>query len=514
MSGMDGAFADALNRKYAVQETNANSERDLREAQATGIAASQSSENAARLAQANLANQNAATTKPLADASIAGTNSLIGLQGRQGALYGAQGQLFGAQARGVNEGFNPAHPFLLANYHTQTNPVNAGGIPTPRAPDSSDDATQDADQDRTSIDVYGAGAQLFSAGTANVQPRGTPMAQQPLPPPGVSPNTPQVADLSGSFPQPGDVASAMHSIVHHAMSALALHAAGGMTSVPTPQAPQVPTGQAPAPGQTVTNGQWGPGQNQTLRERMGYGVKAAGGATNVQNPMSFPEKMMEIDQNYAHAVQGTDNSYNSMHNPNPGAMYGGGAMPPYGNAAAQANMVAKEPVWGDLASRITGVGLIPARGRSAGVEPGNMSGMGSDGYPAANPTPKSGVRPKGYSEGTAKVPGKGNPGVDKVPAILAPGEAVLNQGAANHMGRGAIAALNALGAHAMAAQGTPPSMPPTAHGTPGPMAPPTGGPPMQAKGPPMQAKGPQQTPMAGRGMPGAKGKVAMKGKGR
>jgi hypothetical protein len=413
MSGMDGAFADALNRKYAVQETTANSERDLREAQATGIAASQSSENAARLAQANLANQNAATTKPLADASIAGTNSLIGLQGRQGALYGAQGQLFGAQARGINEGFNPAHPFLLANYHNQTNPVNAGGIPTPRAPDSSDDATQDADQDRTSIDVYGAGAQLFSAGTANVQPRGTPMAQQPLPPPGVSPNTPQVADLSGSFPQPGDVASAMHSIVHHAMSALALHAAGGMTSVPTPQAPQVPTGQAPAPGQTVTNGQWGPGQNQTLRERMGYGVKAAGGATNVQNPM----------------------------------------------------------------------------------------------------------RPKGYSEGTAKVPGKGNPGVDKVPAILAPGEAVLNQGAANHMGRGAIAALNALGAHAMAAQGTPPSMPPTAHGTPGPMAPPTGGPPMgkppmQAKGPPMQAKGPQQTPMAGRGMPGAKGKVAMKGKDR
>jgi hypothetical protein len=413
MSGMDGAFADALNRKYAVLETNANSERDLREAQATGIAASQSSENAARLAQANLANQNAATTKPLADASIAGTNSLINLQGRQGALYGAQGQLFGAQARGINRGFDQPHPAALANYHIQTNPANAGGIPTPRAPDSSDDATQDADQDRTSIDVYGAGAQRFSAGTANVQPRGTPMAQQPLPPPGVSPNTPQVADLSGSFPQPGDVASAMHSIVHHAMSALALHAAGGMTSVPTPQAPQVPTGQAPAPGQTVTNGQWGPGQNQTLRERMGYGVKAAGGATNVQNPM----------------------------------------------------------------------------------------------------------RPKGYSEGTAKVPGKGNPGVDKVPAILAPGEAVLNQGAANHMGRGAIAALNALGAHAMAAQGTPPSMPPTAHGTPGPMAPPTGGPPMgkppmQAKGPPMQAKGPQQTPMAGRGMPGAKGKVAMKGKGR
>lgn len=51
----------------------------------------------------------------------------------------------------------------------------------------------------------------------------------------------------------------------------------------------------------------------------------------------------------------------------------------------------------------------------------------------------------GYSSGTSKVPGKGSGKVDTVPAMLAPGEAVLNKGAAEHMGRGMIAAVNKIG---------------------------------------------------------------------
>ncbi|MDR3427799.1 hypothetical protein [Silvimonas sp.] len=64
-----------------------------------------------------------------------------------------------------------------------------------------------------------------------------------------------------------------------------------------------------------------------------------------------------------------------------------------------------------------------------------------------------------YAKGTAKVPGKGKPNKDTVPAMLAPGEAVLNQGAADHVGRNLIDVLNAIGAHKMAQQGNPPPGP-------------------------------------------------------
>jgi hypothetical protein len=47
--------------------------------------------------------------------------------------------------------------------------------------------------------------------------------------------------------------------------------------------------------------------------------------------------------------------------------------------------------------------------------------------------------------GDTKVPGKGDGTVDKVPAMLAPGEAVLNKPAAEKLGRDNIAALNAVG---------------------------------------------------------------------
>jgi hypothetical protein len=54
-------------------------------------------------------------------------------------------------------------------------------------------------------------------------------------------------------------------------------------------------------------------------------------------------------------------------------------------------------------------------------------------------------RPLFASKGMTKVPGKGSPKVDKVPAMLAPGEAVLNAPAAKMMGRGLIKKVNAAG---------------------------------------------------------------------
>jgi hypothetical protein len=55
----------------------------------------------------------------------------------------------------------------------------------------------------------------------------------------------------------------------------------------------------------------------------------------------------------------------------------------------------------------------------------------------------------GFAKGTARVPGKGSGKVDTVPAMLAPGEAVLNKGAAETIGRGLIAKANAAGARKM-----------------------------------------------------------------
>jgi hypothetical protein len=54
-----------------------------------------------------------------------------------------------------------------------------------------------------------------------------------------------------------------------------------------------------------------------------------------------------------------------------------------------------------------------------------------------------------FSRGTDRVPGKGDGKTDTTPAMLAPGEAVLNRAAAEHLGRGVIDMLNAIGAHKM-----------------------------------------------------------------
>lgn len=69
---------------------------------------------------------------------------------------------------------------------------------------------------------------------------------------------------------------------------------------------------------------------------------------------------------------------------------------------------------------------------------------GVSGSPSTRILPR-GWKPLGFAKGTAKVPGKGSGKVDTVPAMLAPGEAVLNKGAAEHVGRDAIKQLNTLG---------------------------------------------------------------------
>jgi len=114
----------------------------------------------------------------------------------------------------------------------------------------------------------------------------------------------------------------------------------------------------------------------------------------------------------------------------------------YTNAAAQASLRPGVPgygssIYGDAFGQSVLPGSTPMRA-AAGTSMTNSDG-----------TVKDPLMDYKYSSGTAKVPGKGSPKVDSVDAKLAPGEAVLNAAAADHLGRTTIALLNAIGEQKM-----------------------------------------------------------------
>jgi len=94
------------------------------------------------------------------------------------------------------------------------------------------------------------------------------------------------------------------------------------------------------------------------------------------------------------------------------------------------------------------IGAAPPRGMDA-----VMAMLGQQGSPQApggapplggpQVAPPAPAQPMPFMAGTPQVPGQGSGNVDKVPAMLAPHEAVLTHGAAAALGRDKIAALNA-----------------------------------------------------------------------
>lgn len=127
----------------------------------------------------------------------------------------------------------------------------------------------------------------------------------------------------------------------------------------------------------------------------------------------------------------------------------------------------------------------------------------------------SAITTKRYEAGTNKVPGQGDGTVDKVPAMLAPGEAVLNKGAAEHIGRDKIAAVNAVGhAKMMAEKGAAPAaMPGKQPMAPGAPQKPAGKPaPSPAMKPPAKGAAPAgKAPMKPMPAKGAKPQELSKG---
>ena len=99
-----------------------------------------------------------------------------------------------------------------------------------------------------------------------------------------------------------------------------------------------------------------------------------------------------------------------------------------GQIGAQADLARQE--YGNLNSTPTGVGSRILQQLGGGLN------SPTGGTPA-------------FARGTAKINGKGDGKTDTQPAMLAPGEAVLNKAAAEHLGRDTISLLNAIGAHKM-----------------------------------------------------------------
>lgn len=94
----------------------------------------------------------------------------------------------------------------------------------------------------------------------------------------------------------------------------------------------------------------------------------------------------------------------------------------------------------------------PYAGSDQGREPSwmNLNKITTLNPTAEDPNVIGGAQKKpGFDTGTSSVPGNGPSTVDSVDAKLAPGEAVLNAAAAEHLGRSTIDFLNAIGAQKM-----------------------------------------------------------------
>ena len=518
-AGITGFANINLSRKYANLEANTAGENQLRAAQAAGIANSQASENALRLAQAQRAKGTIASENALNSAKAAGItgalpseNALRGAQtystGQQGGTFaplaraainssaasddltGAQTNLTGVQA-GV-QGLPLSYPMDMAlrNYYRQSvwGPswsLKGGEAPTgpssgvtmspvdaaPSYPGTNPSRPYDTTDPNNGAVVQGWNSDGHAAGTANVTP-GYAAGTSSVPAKGAKPNMKgpgNKTQVAANPPQPmmtPDGRMDFHAVMAHAMGSL--HAAGGATNVP-------------APGQTITSGSWAgptapspppaplpptPLTGGDLRARLGMGkVRAAGGATDIRPPMGAPP----IAPPVAYPTPpGTPAGTFGTRTPLTGTVKAAGGATNIINARNDFNS-------GDA----FGVSNDPAAGNGFGTG-GAPQSAGADPYGRtdfSNPYGANFTDPYGrkFAGGTANVnakggkttvPGNGPPNVDSVPATLAPQEAVLNAGAAHHLGRGTISMLNALGAAKMAQAGMPPATPPTAHGMP------------------------------------------------
>jgi hypothetical protein len=92
---------------------------------------------------------------------------------------------------------------------------------------------------------------------------------------------------------------------------------------------------------------------------------------------------------------------------------------------------------------------VPAQSGVGGNVPVNAGQLSTAALGGAAASNSQATGQMTFKRGTTRVPGRGDPRIDKIPAVLAPGEAVLNKPAADAIGRARIASANRRGVAAM-----------------------------------------------------------------
>lgn len=394
MAGIDGWLA----RKYQIQQEQADAASRLQGAQAANITASTPSEIALRRAQAFQTNQQGLTTGPLAEASIAATHAGVGeTQARTG--------FYGAQTRQVNDTLAPIGDLGASALYR--------GMQQTYAPDG--------------------GFSSIGSGPISGVPAGG-LSSLPSPTPDITANRPSnygVTEIGGTSSMDRNderhyARGTSNVTQNRGVPAYAFGTRNVATPplrpapTPVPETGTTGTPAGPGPGQTVTSGDWGSGgQNQNLRKLLGY---AAG--TDYVKGMDWGSQLPAF--NYDRAIEGSYAKGTSKVAHHGGHRGGGGGPPmpvPGMMAPAMASSNAPAPVQAGPA--MPGPQIAP---------PGGQPGLAAMLQAAS---------------GANRVPGQGNGRTDTVPAMLAPGEAVLNRGAAENVGRDKIAKANAVGARKM-----------------------------------------------------------------
>ena len=411
MAGIDGWLA----RKYQIQQEQADAGSRLQGAQAANITASTPSEIALRRAQAFQTNQQGLTTGPLSEASIAATRAGIGETQARAGLFGAQAQDIRANSLSP---INDIGQSTIYRNMSQTYSPNVGAY-------------------STSPDYTSTGGGLISGVPAGG------LSSVPSPTPDITANRPSnygVTEIGGTSsmdrnnerhyargtPNVTQNRGVMAQTQNRGVPAYAFGTRNVATPplrpapTPVPETGTSGTPAGPGPGQTQTSGNWGTsGQNQNLRKLLGY---AAG--TDYVKGMDWGSQLPAF--NYDRAIEGSYAKGTSKvaHH---GGHRGGGGGPPMGvpgmMAPAMASSNAPAPVQAGPA--MPGPQIAP---------PGGQPGLAAMLQAAS---------------GADRVPGQGDGRADTVPAMLAPGEAVLNRGAAENVGRDKIAKANAVGARKM-----------------------------------------------------------------
>ena len=453
MAGMMGpppGFAELMNRKYDILQQHADAATLAAQAAMAGAQGASTRD----VASAGLLGAQAGQVAPTSQAARTLDYANAGEAGARGAYYGALGRVAERDNRPVLPDEGAA---LEAEHASRTlgvpvapvAPTYTGAQPVTVPPPRQDPlagvggaelgaGVQPQNFGRPAIGAGSAGSggtfgypaigagtppQHYADGTSNVQPNfgawGAPSPYQLTPPP-----APRAGYYNGAPVPTG--ATAMP----------AGPAAG-------PGGSENPTGRGPWGEQTplghwsVTGGQgtFSVGPSQPVVQSVDGGPQRALGTGRVVRDTYG----QQIDQSLA-------DPYSLRHNTGSvaSAAAGGYVNPhPFGYADGTENVQPRHP--GGTTGNVPRSDADYQVGQygtktwvNPALEPGDAGQRLRDASDALG-------NAHGYEAGTAKVPGKGSGMVDKVPAMLAPGEAVLNKGAAEHFGRDNIAALNAIG---------------------------------------------------------------------